>query len=145
VCSLDHSDRLRSDANRTDDMFCPRRLSCARTLLMAVLAALASCGSASAQRDQNTATGSAVLPPAGNPAKQDGTPIQKHRAGITSRNDFQTEAEAARHCDGRSVVWVITRERMYFAKQDPEYGTKGKGAYMCEDEAKGDGNHSALH
>ena len=112
---------------------------------MAVLAALASCGSASAQRDQNAATGSAVLPPAGNPAGQDGPPIQKHRAGITSRNDFQTEAEAARHCDGRSVVWVIARNRTYFSKQDPGYGTKGRGAYMCEDEAKGDGNHSALH
>jgi hypothetical protein len=145
VCGLDHSDRLRSDANGTDYVLSWRRLSGARTLLMAVFAVVASCGSASAQRDQNAATGSAQLAPAGSPAKQGGTPIQKHRTGITSRNDFETEAEAARHCKGRSVVWVIARDRTFFSKQEPGYGRRGRGAYMCEDEAKADGNHGALH
>src|SRR5947209_12860746 len=102
--SLEHSICLRLDATGTD--VGRRRLSCARLLLMAVLAAI-SCGSASAQRDQNAAAGSTVLPPAGKPAEQDGKPIKKHRNGITSRNDFQAEAEAARHCNGRSVVWAI--------------------------------------
>ena len=63
--------------------------------------------------------------------------------GTTSRNDFQTEAEAARHCAGRSVVWVIPASRLYYRKGDPEYGRGGNGAYMCEDEASGDRNRPA--
>jgi hypothetical protein len=58
----------------------------------------------------------------------------------TARNDFRSEAEANRHCGGRPVVWVIARDQVYFTKADPEYGTKGEGAYMCEDEARADRN-----
>jgi hypothetical protein len=61
-------------------------------------------------------------------------------SGITARNDFRTEAEANRHCRGKPVVWVVARDHAYFTKGDPEYGTKGEGAYMCEDEARGDRN-----
>ena len=61
-------------------------------------------------------------------------------SGITSRNDFTGEAEAKRHCGGRHIVWVVASEHAYFAKGDPGYGRTGQGAYMCEDEAKGDGN-----
>ncbi|MEA2840508.1 MAG: hypothetical protein QOF41_1838 [Methylobacteriaceae bacterium] len=63
--------------------------------------------------------------------------------GVTSRNDFRTEAEAARHCRGRPVVWVVPRDRSYFVKGDREYGTAAGGAYMCEDDAKGDQNRRA--
>jgi hypothetical protein len=63
--------------------------------------------------------------------------------GVTSRNDFQTETEALRHCAGRPVVWVIASKRVYFRKGDPEYGAGSEGAYMCEDEARGDRNRPA--
>jgi hypothetical protein len=63
--------------------------------------------------------------------------------GVTSRNDFQTEAEALRHCAGRRVVWVIASKRIYFVQGDPEYGAGSEGAYMCEDEARGDHNRPA--
>lgn len=137
-------ERLRADANGADHIFCRRRLSCARTLLTAVFVMLVGCGSASTQRDQNAGAG-VMRPPTGKLAERDGPAIQKRRTGITSRNDFEIEAEAERHCNGRSVVWVIARNRTYFSRQNPRYGTKAGGAYMCEDEAKGDGNHSALH
>jgi hypothetical protein len=70
-------------------------------------------------------------------------PIPPRATGVTSRNDFRSEAEAKRHCGGRPVVWVVASERVYFVKGDPEYGRKGPGAYMCEDEARGDGNRGA--
>jgi hypothetical protein len=60
--------------------------------------------------------------------------------GITSRNDFETEAEAARHCRGAPVVWVVPRDHSYFLAGDPGYGIVAGGAYMCENEAKGDRN-----
>jgi hypothetical protein len=63
--------------------------------------------------------------------------------GVTSRNDFETEAEAARHCHGRPVVWVVPRDRSYFVKGDRGYGAVAGGAYMCENEAKGDQNRRA--
>jgi hypothetical protein len=63
--------------------------------------------------------------------------------GVTSRNDFQTEAEALRHCAGRPVVWVIASRRLYFMKGDAEYGAGSEGVYMCEDEARGDRNRPA--
>jgi hypothetical protein len=56
---------------------------------------------------------------------------------------FATEAEAKRHCDGRAIVWVVASERVYYAKGDAGYGRAGEGAYMCEDEARGDGNRRA--
>ncbi len=64
-------------------------------------------------------------------------------AGITSPNDFKTVPTAKQHCGKRPVVWVIASARLYFAKGDPRYGRKGQGAYMCEDEARGDGNKRA--
>jgi hypothetical protein len=70
-------------------------------------------------------------------------PITPPLSGITSRNDFQTQVEAKRHCGGRRVVWVIASERVYYVKGDAQYGRKAPGAYMCEDEAKGDGNRRA--
>jgi hypothetical protein len=63
--------------------------------------------------------------------------------GTTSRNDFQSEAEAGRHCSGRPVVWVVPANHVYYFKGDPEYGRPGTGAYMCEDEASGDLNRPA--
>jgi hypothetical protein len=63
--------------------------------------------------------------------------------GVTSRNDFQTEAEAVSHCAGRPIVWVIASKRVYFVKGDAGYGTGSEGAYMCEDEARGDRNRPA--
>jgi hypothetical protein len=72
-----------------------------------------------------------------------GGPAHTLGPGTTSRNDFQTEAEAARHCQGRRVVWVIPAGRVYYKKGDPEYGRGEQGAYMCEDEARGDLNRPA--
>jgi hypothetical protein len=69
--------------------------------------------------------------------------VTPHAAGMTSRNDFPTEAEAKRHCGGRPVVWVVASRRVYFVKGDPKYGAEGGGAYMCEDEARGDRNRLA--
>jgi hypothetical protein len=63
--------------------------------------------------------------------------------GVTSRNNFQTEAEAVSHCAGRPIVWVIASKRVYFVKGDAGYGTGSGGAYMCEDEARGDRNRPA--
>ena len=37
-------------------------------------------------------------------------------------------------------MWVVASERVYYAKGDAGYGRAGEGAYMCEDEARGDGN-----
>jgi hypothetical protein len=65
------------------------------------------------------------------------------RPGTTSRNDFPIQAEAIRHCVGRRLVWVVAAEHAYYVKGAPGYGTKQGGAYMCEDEAKGDGNRPA--
>jgi hypothetical protein len=70
-------------------------------------------------------------------------PITPPMSGITSRNDFATEAEAKRHCGGRAIVWVVASERVYYAKGDAGYARAGEGAYMCEDEARGDGNRRA--
>ena len=64
-------------------------------------------------------------------------------AGITSPNDFKTLAEARRHCGRRAIVWVVASAHVYFLKRDPAYGREGQGAYMCEDEARGDGNRRA--
>ncbi|MEA2834719.1 MAG: hypothetical protein QOG66_2921 [Methylobacteriaceae bacterium] len=69
--------------------------------------------------------------------------VTPRMSGITARNDFRTEAEANSHCRGTAVVWVIAREHVYFTKADPEYGTKGEGAYMCENDARGDRNRAA--
>jgi hypothetical protein len=74
------------------------------------------------------ASGQSVTPPA---------------AGITSPNDFKTVAEAKRHCGRRAIVWVIASAHVYLEKRDPGYGRTGQGAYMCEDEAMGDGNRRA--
>ena len=63
--------------------------------------------------------------------------------GTTSRNDFDTEEAAMRHCSGRPVVWVILTNKVYYLKGDPEYGGRQQGAYMCEDEAMGDRNRLA--
>jgi hypothetical protein len=72
-----------------------------------------------------------------------GATVQAAGPGTTSRNDFDIEAEAAHHCSGRPVVWVFPASHLYYAKSDPEYGRGGRGAYMCEDEARGDGNRRA--
>jgi hypothetical protein len=66
--------------------------------------------------------------------------VEKRAIGTTARNDFQTEAEAQRHCGPRPVVWVIARDRRYLVKGDHGYGVEKNGAYMCEDEANGDLN-----
>ena len=70
-------------------------------------------------------------------------PVQAIGPGTTSRNDFETEAEAARHCRGRPVVWVTPANHVYYLKGDPQYGSGRPGAYMCEDEASGDRNRPA--
>jgi len=70
-------------------------------------------------------------------------PVHAIGPGTTSRNDFQTEAEAARHCSGRPVVWVVPASHVYYFKSDPGYGSGQDGAYMCEDEASGDRNRPA--
>jgi hypothetical protein len=70
-------------------------------------------------------------------------PAEALGLGTTARNDFPTEADAARHCQGRPVVWVIPASRVYHRKGDPEYGSGGHGVYMCEDEARGDRNRPA--
>ena len=69
--------------------------------------------------------------------------VQAIGPGTTSRNDFDTEAEAARHCAGRPVVWVVPANHVYYLIGDPAYGSGGQGAYMCEDEASGDRNRPA--
>ena len=70
-------------------------------------------------------------------------PAQAIGPGTTSRNDFGTEAEAARHCAGRPVVWVVPANHVYYFQGDPEYGHGQHGAFMCEDEASGDRNRPA--
>jgi hypothetical protein len=70
-------------------------------------------------------------------------PVQAIEPGITSRNDFDSEVEAARHCSGRPVVWVVPASHVYYFKSDPGYGSGRDGAYMCEDEASGDRNRPA--
>lgn len=35
-------------------------------------------------------------------------------------------------------MWVVASERVYYAKGDAGYGRAGEGAYMCENEARGD-------
>jgi hypothetical protein len=77
------------------------------------------------------------------PMRRSPASITPHAKGVTRRNDFPAEAEAIRHCRGKPVVWVIARDRVYFTKSDPEYGTTGEGAFMCEDEARGDRNRAA--
>ncbi len=72
-----------------------------------------------------------------------GGSVQAIGPGTTSRNDFQTEAEAVRHCPGRQVVWVVPASHVYYFKNDPGYGNGENGAYMCEDEASGDRNQPA--
>jgi hypothetical protein len=69
-------------------------------------------------------------------------PAPPRATGVTSRNDFQSEAEAGSHCGGRPIVWVIASERVYFVKGEPRYGVK-QGANTCEDEARGGGNRRA--
>jgi hypothetical protein len=70
-------------------------------------------------------------------------PVKAIGPGTTSRNDFQTEAEATRHCHGRPVVWVVPANHIYYYQGEGDYGRGEQGAYMCEDEARGDLNRPA--
>jgi hypothetical protein len=69
--------------------------------------------------------------------------VAPHAAGITSRNDFPTEAEAKRHCGSKAVVWVVPSKHVYFRPGNSRYGVEDGGAFMCENDARGDRNRLA--
>jgi hypothetical protein len=52
---------------------------------------------------------------------------------------FNTEAEAARHCPRDTVVWLNLPTMIWHYKGQRWYGNTKHGAYVCEKEAAADG------
>lgn len=54
--------------------------------------------------------------------------------GLGSSHRFATEAAAAAHCPGDTVVWSAGPNLIYDLPSSPNYG-KGSGFYACKAEA----------
>jgi hypothetical protein len=61
----------------------------------------------------------------------------------TGANQYQTEAQARFRCGTGMVVWANTESKIYHFTGYKEYGKTKTGAYMCEQDATGQGMRAA--
>jgi hypothetical protein len=75
------------------------------------------------------------------PSSSEGTPRHYRRSVETEERrspsprgagQYETEAQAAAHCPGDTVVWLNTRSGIYHFQGTRSYGNTIAGAYMCE-------------
>ncbi len=55
---------------------------------------------------------------------------------------FNTEAEAAKHCPQDTVVWLNLPTMIWHYKGQRWYGNTKHGAYVCEKEASAEGGRA---
>ena len=61
----------------------------------------------------------------------------------TGANQYQTEAQAKFRCGAGTVVWANLDSKIYHFTGYKEYGKTKAGAYMCEQDATGQGMRAA--
>ena len=61
----------------------------------------------------------------------------------TGANQYQTEAQARFRCGTGTVVWANTDSKIYHFSGNKAYGKTKTGAYMCEQDATGQGMRAA--
>jgi hypothetical protein len=58
---------------------------------------------------------------------------------VFALEQFNTEAEAAKHCPQDTVVWLNLATMIWHYKGQRWYGNTKHGAYVCEKEASAEG------
>jgi hypothetical protein len=69
---------------------------------------------------------------------------EKPAGKLTAADKFKTEAEAAAHCPGDTVVWVSEgKTKVYHLSSSKLYGKTKHGAYACKAAADAAGYHQS--
>lgn len=87
-----------------------------------------------------TRTTTPTTPPSGPGATTGSRPASTTPTGA---NQYQTEAQAKFRCGAGTVVWANTDSKIYHFSGNKAYGKTKIGAYMCEQDATGQGMRAA--